>query len=247
MTIIMQSTQPTEAPTARRSSTAVPSDATLAERAAGGDETALEGIMRRHNRLLFRTARSILKSDAEAEDALQEAYLRVWRAIATFRSDSKLSTWLVRIVINESLSRLRRIGARVHTVEADDAIDGQGDGSMADDPSDRPECAAMRSELRRLIEARIDLLPEAFRTVFVLRAVEEMSAEEVATVLDLPEATVRTRLFRARRLLREGLSRDVDLATGDAFAFAGNRCDRIVAGVLAKLSDDRDASGHDFS
>jgi RNA polymerase sigma-70 factor (ECF subfamily) len=94
----------------------------------------------------------------------------------------------------------------------------------------------MRAEVRRLIEARIDLLPDAFRTVFMLRAVEELSVEEIAAVLDIPEATVRTRFFRARGLLREGLSRDVDLAIGDAFSFAGARCDRIVAGVLARLA-----------
>ena len=102
-----------------------------------------------------------------------------------------------------------------------------------------PRCVA---QMRRLIEARIDRLPEAFRTVFMLRAVEELSVEEVAAVLQLPEATVRTRYFRARGLLREGLSRDVDLAIGDAFSFDGARCDRIVAAVLARLAEDRDDS-----
>jgi len=98
----------------------------------------------------------------------------------------------------------------------------------------------MRAEMRRLIEARIDRLPEAFRIVFMLRAVEEMSVEEVAAALEMPEATVRTRFFRARSLLREGLSQDVDVALGDAFSFAGERCDRIVTGVLARLAAERD-------
>ncbi len=108
---------------------------------------------------------------------------------------------------------------------------------MEDDINERPEPLAMRAEMRRLIEKRIDRLPDAYRTVFMLRAVEEMSFGEVATTLKLPEATVRTRFFRARSLLREGLSRDVDVAVGDAFAFDGARCDRIVAGVLARLAD----------
>ncbi len=198
--------------------------------------------MRRHNRLLFRTARSILKNDAETEDALQEAYLRAWCALAGFRADAKLSTWLVRIVINESLGRLRRRGAQVIPLDA--ALDVAGhepEALMEDDPDQRPDRVAMRAEVRRLMEARIDTLPDAFRTVFMLRAVEELSVEEVAVALEIPEATVRTRFFRARGLLREGLSRDVDLAIGDAFSFAGARCDRIVASVLAKLADGRES------
>ena len=232
-----------EATVSRRiSDTDTDSDVDLAARAANGDEQAFEAIMRRHNRLLFRTARSILKNDAETEDALQEAYLRAWRALAGFRADAKLSTWLVRIVINESLGRLRRRGAQVIPLDA--ALDVAGhepEALMEDDPDQRPDRVAMRAEVRRLMEARIDTLPDAFRTVFMLRAVEELSVEEVAVALEIPEATVRTRFFRARGLLREGLSRDVDLAIGDAFSFAGARCDRIVAGVLAKLADDQES------
>ena len=218
-------------------------DAELAERAARGDEISFEEIMRRHNRLLFRTARSILNSDAETEDALQEAYLLAWRALPTFRADAKLSTWLVRIVINEALGRLRRRSAQVIPLDAAmESPDPQTQQSLQDDPDHRPDRIAMRSEVRRLMEARIDMLPDAFRTVFMLRAVEEMSVEEVAVALDVPEATVRTRFFRARGLLREGLSRDVDMAIGDAFSFDGARCDSIVARVLARLTENRDPS-----
>lgn len=218
-------------------------DSDLSKRAAGGDELAFECIMRRHNRLLFRTARSILKTDAETEDALQEAYLRAWRALSTFRADSKLSTWLVRIVINEALGRLRRRSAQVIPLEsAMESTDPQTQESLEDDPERQPDRVAMRSDVRRLMEARIDKLPETFRTVFMLRAVEELSVEEVSVALEIPEATVRTRFFRARSLLREGLSRDVDLAIGDAFSFAGERCDRVVANVLAKLADERESS-----
>jgi len=210
-------------------------DHELAARAAAGDGSAFATIMRRHNRLLFRTARGILKSDVEAEDALQEAYLRAWRAIDGFRAEAKLSTWLARIVINESLARLRRgRGAQVIPLDnsATETDHDAMEDRMEDDPDQQPERVAMRGELRRLMEACIDRLPDAFRSVFMLRAVEEMSVEDVAIALDLPEATVRTRLFRARSLLREGLSRDIDVAMGDAFSFDGERCDRIVANVL---------------
>ncbi|HEY8710553.1 MAG TPA: RNA polymerase sigma factor [Burkholderiaceae bacterium] len=217
-------------------------DVELAARASNGDEVAFECIMRRHNQLLFRTARSILKTDDETEDALQEAYLRAWRALGTFRADAKLSTWLVRIVINESLGRLRRRGAQVIPLDtAMDVSEHETEPWMEDDPDKQPERVAMRAEVRRLMEARIDMLPDAFRTVFMLRAVEELSVEEVAIALEIPESTVRTRFFRARSLLREGLSRDVDLTVGDAFSFAGARCDRIVAGVLAELAGDRES------
>jgi RNA polymerase sigma-70 factor, ECF subfamily len=208
-------------------------DAELAARAAAGDARAFEAIMRRHNRMLFRTARSILKSDVDAEDALQESYLRAWRAIDGFRAEAKLSTWLSRIVINESLGRLRRQGAQVIPLDGSADADAVNlEDTMEDDPALQPDRLALRAEIRALIETRIDRLPDAFRTVFILRAVEECSVEDVAAALNLPEATVRTKFFRARGLLREGLSRDIDLAIGDAYSFDGARCDRIVASVL---------------
>jgi RNA polymerase sigma-70 factor (ECF subfamily) len=212
------------------------SDHELALQAARGDAVAFERIVRRHNQLLFRTARSILRSDDDAEDALQDAYLRAWRAIGTFRDDAQLATWLSRIVINASLGRLRRRSAQV--IPLDTAL-GADEGEapwMADEPGDRPEGLAMRDETRRLMEARIDRLPDSYRTVFMLRAVQELSVSETAAMLQLAEATVRTRFFRARSLLREGLSRDLDVALGDAFSFDGARCDRIVAHVLAELA-----------
>jgi RNA polymerase sigma-70 factor, ECF subfamily len=238
----MQTAQTSVRNVQRSAVSAATTDVELAGRAARGDEIAFEAIMRRHNRLLFRTARSILKSDAESEDALQEAYLRAWRALATYRCESTLATWMVRIVINEALGRLRRRSAQVIPLDAAmESSDPATQESMHDDPDQRPEQTAMRTQVRRLMEARIDTLPEAFRSVFMLRAVQELSVEEVSAALQLPEATVRTRYFRARGLLREGLSRDVDLAIGDAFAFAGARCDRIVAAVLARLTEDRDS------
>jgi RNA polymerase sigma-70 factor (ECF subfamily) len=217
-------------------------DAQLVARAAAGDQRAFEKIMRRNNQLLFRTARSILKNDDEAEDAVQEAYLNAYRALGGFRADSKLSTWLVRIVANEAFGRLRRRGADVIPLDAAmDAPAATMETFMDQDPDSRPDGAAERAQVRKLIEARIDLLPDAFRTVFMLRGVQEYTVEETAAALDIPEATVRTRFFRARSLMREGLSRDLDEAYAEAFAFAGERCDRIVAGVLARINADADA------
>jgi RNA polymerase sigma-70 factor, ECF subfamily len=230
---------PSPAPTPKTPAPEQASDFELATRASRGDTLAFEGIMRRHNQLLFRTARSILKSDDETEDALQEAYLRAWRAIGSFREDARLSTWLARIVINESLGRRRRRSALV--LPLDPAVSANGEtmeSQVPGDPDHQPERVAMREEIRQLIERRIDRLPDAYRTVFVLRAVEEMSVAETALVLDLTEATVRTRFLRARGMLREHLSRDIDMAVDDAFSFDGARCDRIVAGVLAGLPHD---------
>lgn len=214
----------------------VKDDAALARAVAAGDLGAFAQLMRRHNRTLFRTARAILRDDDEAEDALQEAYLSAYRSIAKFRGDARLATWLVRIVANEAFARLRKHARRAAIVplHAEDEI---AETAEREAPSmDRPEEAALRSETRRMLEARIDALPDAFRVVFVLRAVEELSVEETATCLGIPEATVRTRFFRARSLLREALARDVDHACLDAFGFAGERCDRIVANVMARLA-----------
>jgi len=216
------------------------SDPELAQRIASGDKDAFELLMRRHNQILYRTARSILKDDAEAEDAAQEAWLLAYRAIGNFRGDAKLSTWLVRIVVNEAISRRRKRsrGAEVIQLNGETQEDREAvEENVNQTLPEQPEHAARRAQTRRLLEAKIDDLPDAFRTVFVLRALEELSVEEAAVALGIPEATVRSRFFRARGLLREALSKEIDLAYGDAFAFAGARCDRIVAGVLAKLEE----------
>jgi RNA polymerase sigma-70 factor (ECF subfamily) len=214
-----------------------PDDVELARRIGQRDEYAFEALMRRHNRMLYRLARSILKDEAEAEDAVQEAYLAAYRNIAGFRGGAKLSTWLARIVINEAYGRLRK-QKHAAVVVAFDAHDRSEDrleeSAMADKITEPPEAAAMRGELRGLLERRIDELPAQFRTVFILRDVDEMSVEETAECLDVPPATVRTRAFRARALLRASLARDIDVATVDAFGFAGERCDRIVAKVLER-------------
>jgi len=212
-------------------------DAELAAGVAAGNEAAIRLLTKRHNQTLYRTARAILRDDAEAEDAVQEAYIKAIRAIGTFRAEAKLSTWLVRITANEALERLRRTRRGAQVIALDGDLETPIEETMAHDenPSAQPEREAQRSEARAIMERKIDELPDAFRTVFVLRAVEEMSVEDIAATLGIPEATVRTRFFRARALLRESLARAFDMATDEAFSFAGARCDRITAGVLARL------------
>ena len=195
--------------------------------------------MRRYNQRLYRIARSILRDDAEAEDAVQESYLLAYHSMAEFRGGAKLSTWLVRIVANEAIGRLRKRRRRGELIQLNgttDQISEDPEVNMSDS-REQPEDAAIRAEMRRLLESKIDQLPDAFRTVFVLRAVEEMTVEEAGDCLGIPPATVRTRYFRAKGLLREALAREIDFSMEDAFTFDGERCDRIVASVLQRLKD----------
>ena len=210
-------------------------DSELLDAIRGGDLRALEILMRRHNRTLYRTARAILRDDAEAEDAVQEAYLRAYRALDSFRGESKLSTWLVRIAANEALMRRRRNARSAEVIPVDPAADPEDEAFDTMSDIADPERDTLRAEMRRILEARIDALPESYRAVFVLRALEELSVEETAAALEIPEATVRTRFFRARALLREALAREIDRSFEDAFAFAGARCDRIVTKVLERI------------
>jgi RNA polymerase sigma-70 factor (ECF subfamily) len=200
--------------------------------------------MRRHNRRLYRLARATLHNDAEAEDALQEAYLRAYRSIGQFRGDSALLTWLSRLVLNECFARLRRETRRQNVIPmvVDPGTHVDIDAMNADD-SNSPDKAAARTELRALLERKLDELPDVFRVVFVLRSVEEMSIEETAECLAIPEATVRSRHFRARNLLREALVQEVDLIERDLFEFGGAQCDRVVAGVLARIAGEQDSGG----
>ena len=214
-------------------------DLDLVSLTATGDHAAFEALMRRHNGRMFRAARAILKNDTEAEDAVQEAYLDAYRHMADFRGESQVGTWLVRIAVNHALMRLRK--QKRDTVVVQFAGDGDGDGldavsRIADETVESASAKVLRAEMRQILERRIDELPMSFRTVFVLREVEEMSVEETAAALGIPAATVRSRLFRARALLRQALAKEMDLVTPDVFGFAGARCDRIVAAVLARLA-----------
>jgi RNA polymerase sigma-70 factor (ECF subfamily) len=217
-------------------------DADIVRRIVAGDRAAFELLMRRHNRRLYRLARATLRNDAEAEDALQDAYLNAYRAIAQFRGDASLFTWLSRLVLNECFARMRREARRqnvlpmLHDCPDDEQMSSSMNTMNAHDSS-APDQAAARAEIRALLERKLDALPSDFRMVFVLRSVEEMSVEETAHCLDIPEATVRSRHFRARMLLRESLAQEADAMGPELFEFGGAHCDRVVATVLGLLRD----------
>jgi RNA polymerase sigma-70 factor (ECF subfamily) len=191
--------------------------------------------MRRYNRRLFRLARAVLGNEAEAEDALQDAYLNAYGAIGEFRGEAGLSTWLSRLVLNECLSRKRRTLRRENVIPMISTEANMTIVAEAADDRARTEDAAASLQMRDVLERKVNELPEQFRVVFVMRSVEEMEVDEIASLLGVPAETVRSRHFRARGLLRESLARDLDLAERDLFQFAGHRCDRIVAEVLSRL------------
>jgi RNA polymerase sigma-70 factor, ECF subfamily len=216
-------------------------DADLVARVHRGDGLAFELIMRRHNRRLFRLARSLLSDDAEAEDVLQEAYVRAYASLGGLADPQALPAWLARIVANEALGRLRAAAHVVSLEEHRTRARGETEDGPVDDPaSDQPdpERLAASGELRRLLEAAVDALPEEFRAVFVLREVEGLSTAETAAYLALRPETVKTRLHRARRLLQEALGDRLLALSPSLFEFDGGRCDRVVARVLARLDQD---------
>lgn len=222
------------------------SDAELVILSRNGSARAFAEIMRRYNRRLYRTARSILKADSEAEDVVQETYLQAYQNLDRLAEASRLSPWLLRIAANKALDRLRRRGP-VTSLEGhakDDGLDLEmpvmeqrtsHEPALAAATRDDPEAQAARREIRGLIETAIDELPQAFRAVFVLRALEELTTAETAACLGIPVDTVKTRFHRAKRDLRRALDRELDAALAESFPFAGRRCDRIVAVVLRRL------------
>jgi RNA polymerase sigma-70 factor (ECF subfamily) len=200
--------------------------------ARAGDRGAFRAIMTRCNQRLFRVARAVVRDEAEAEDVLQEAYARAFSAIAGFRGEAGIATWLTKIVLNEARGRLRR---RRPTVELDQ-LDTAEVVAFPGPRSENPEADAARAQIRRLLERAVDELPEPFRLVFVLREVEELSAEETALQLGLKVETVKTRLHRARRRLREALDAQLADVMVGAYPFLGSRCERITARVLDRLA-----------
>ena len=209
----------------------------LVQLAQAGVSSAFRAIIQRNNRRLFRVARSILKDDSEAEDVVQEVYARALEHISEFRGDSTLATWLTRIAINEAQGRLRRQRPAVDLAMIDSEEKGMSEviSFPLASPDADPERVAAQREVRRLMEQAIDELPDAFRVVFVMRVVEEMSIEETASFLGLREETVKTRLHRARNLLRQALDAQLAPALKDSFPFDGARCARIADVVLQRL------------
>ena len=218
------------------------SDLDLTGLMAARDPVAVRLITQRNNQRLFRAAWSILKNRAEAEDAVQSAYLHAFAAIGEFEGRSSLSTWLTRIVVNEALGRARAARRRAARLDADSIVDLElyrekfMQGSMT---ADRPDGALAREQVRRLLEAAVARLPQDFRTVFVLREIEGLSVEETAEALDLVPATVKTRLLRARRRLQKDLAPEVRTTLSGTFPFAGVDCEALTRRVVETVCGDK--------
>lgn len=206
-------------------------------RLQSGDEGAFEQLMRANNQRLFRLARSILGDDAEAEDAVQESYVRAYKALPAFRGEARLTTWLCRIATNEALGRLRKRQRHLAVVaEWTGAPSESADLEAVSEQID-PERLAISRELRQFLVQAIDGLSPEFRSVFVMRAVEGLDVGQTAAALGVPAATVKTRYHRARLALQRALDARLDGVLNTLYRFAGWRCDRIVEGVMRRVSE----------
>ena len=209
------------------------SDEEVVARVLAGETGMFEVVMRRHNQRLYSVARAILRNDGEAEDVMQDAYVRAYEHLNQFAGRAKFSTWLTRIAVHEALARQRR-GNRYQELEPMSEREG--------DPMDRfasltpnPEQQASNSEIRRLLEEAVDNLPDSYRTVFMLRDIEEMSTTDAADVLEITEENVKVRLHRARALLRKSLYARAGMEKKEAFNFHAIRCDRVVKNVFERI------------
>lgn len=208
-------------------------DLDLVRRALTRDADAFRTIVRTHNRMLYRIARGVVRNDGDAEEIVQEAYLSAFTHLEAFRGDSSLATWLSRIVINEALGRLRkrrRASDATASIIQDAHIIRFPLSTNAD-----PERAMAQRQILQLIEQATDQLPDVYRIVFVARVIEGLSAEETAVLLDIRPETVKTRLHRARHLLRKHLDEKIGPMLLDAFPFAGRRCERLTIAVMQRL------------
>lgn len=216
-------------------SVAAPEDLDLARRAGTGDGDAFRAIIRRHNQKLYRLARSIIRNDGEAEDIVQETYVTAFAHLSSFRGEASLATWLSRIAINEALGRLRkRQRAQTVMLEAP-ANDAQIIPFPLTAGPDDPERTMAQRQILALVEQATDALPDVYRTVFVARVIEGLSLEETAELLGLKPQTVKTRLHRARALVRRKLDEQIGPLLLDAFPFAGRRCERLTVSVMKRL------------
>lgn len=209
-------------------------EAALVRRAAAGDAHAVRRIIKAHNQRLYRLVRAVLRNNADAEEVLQEAYLKAFTHLDGFNGEAALATWLSRIALNAALMRLR---ARKRQKRAPEP--GLAEAEVIPFPLSSstidPERVMAQRQLLALVEEATDALPEPFRLVFVARVIEGLSLEETAALLDLPAATVKTRLHRARKLIRTRLEAQIGPVMIDAFPFAGTRCDQLTEAVIAKL------------
>ena len=209
-------------------------EAELVRRSLAHDELAFRAIMLRHNRKLYRIARGIVRNDFDAEEVVQDAYVRAFLHLQEFRGDSSLATWLSRITINEALGRLRRKRSRPEVQAEEPRLDAQII-PFPQTANDDPEKTMAQRQILQLVEQATDNLPENFRLVFITRVIEGMSVDETAEILGIPPETVKTRLHRARRLVREQLDKQIGPVLMDAFPFAGRRCERVTQAVLSRL------------
>jgi RNA polymerase sigma-70 factor (ECF subfamily) len=206
-------------------------DAQLIAAVCAGETRLFEELMRRYNQRVYRVARAIVKDEVEAEDVMQQAYLNAFTHLRQFEDRARFSTWLTRIVIHEALGRRRK-------ARPVDQIDNESEGepmSEMESTGPSPERQAYASELKRLVEQSVDALPDTYRAVFMLRDVEGLSTAETAEGLDLGEEAVKTRLHRARAILRRELFARAGATTAGAFTFGSARCDAIVQRVLAEI------------
>jgi RNA polymerase sigma-70 factor, ECF subfamily len=211
-------------------------DVEVVRRARTRDQAAIRAILQSNNRRLYRLARGILRNDSEAEDVVQETYVRAFTHLEDFRGDSSLATWLGRIAINEALGRLRRQRSNVEwTSLPPGTLEAQIIPFPLSAASEDPEKSMAQREIQHVVEHAIDELPEAFRIVFITRVIEGMNVEETAKILELKPETVKTRLHRARTMLRENVERKIGPFFIEAFPFAGKRCERLTEAVLKRL------------
>jgi RNA polymerase sigma-70 factor (ECF subfamily) len=227
---------------ARRFDLGALDDRALVDLARRKDEPAIRALIKRHNQRLIRVARGVLRDDAEAEDVVQETYVRAFTGLASFRGEAQLATWLTRIALNEALGRVRRRRSQADLAELD-AGKGLDEGRPIMLPSSlmpaSPEAEAARSQIRRLLEQAIDKLPGQFRLVFILREVEGLSTDETATQLSIKVETVKTRLHRARKLMRAAIEERLSASFSELFPFDGARCARLSDGVVARLRTEK--------
>lgn len=205
-------------------------DVEVVSRVRAGEIELFEVLMRRHNTRVYRVARAIVKDEAEAEDVMQQAYIKAFTHLDQFEDRSQFSTWLTRIAVHEALARRRKWQP--------DIVEPSGEGDHMDRftaPQADPERQAYAQELGQVLEHAVDELPETYRTVFMLRDVEGMSTTETADGLELGEEAVKTRLHRARAMLRRSITAQIGEASASAFQFHAVRCDRVVAAVLSHI------------
>ena len=205
-------------------------DVEVVSRVRAGEVDLFEVLMRRHNTRVYRVARAVLRDENEAEDVMQQTYIKAFQHLDQFEDRSQFSTWLTRIAVREALARQRKWQP--------DIVEPSGEGDHMDRftaPDTDPERQAYAQELGRMLEHAVDELPEAYRTVFMLRDVEGMSTAETADGLELGEEAVKTRLHRARAMLRRSIATRIGETSASAFQFHAVRCDRVVAAVLSHI------------